>query len=206
MIIIDAPQNSPAWFSARLGKPTASEFSSIVTGKGEESKSRYGYALTLAAEVFAGQRLDAWEGNAATVRGHEMEGWALDAYSFVKDLELTRVGFCTTDDGAYGCSPDALAGDKGLVEVKSLSAKRHIEAMMYHKKNGCCPPDYVQQTQGQMMVTGRSWVDLVFYHPQLPMLIIRQTPILPVVAGLAAGIKALLAERDSVVDMLRRAA
>lgn len=203
MKTFDVDQRSDAWYALRVGKPTASEFSRIVTSKGEESKSRYGYAMTLAAELYAGQRVDAWEGNGHTERGRQLEAEALARYEFETDRQVVPVGFVTDDAEACGCSPDGLVGEDGLVEIKALKAERHIEAILYYRKHGHCQPDYVQQTQGQLWITGRRWADLVFYHPQLPLLIIRQEPILPVVAGLVAGTKALIAERDSVLAVLK---
>ena len=55
MQIHDVEQHSDAWYSLRAGMPTASEFSKIVTSKGEASKSAAVYARTLAAELFAGK-------------------------------------------------------------------------------------------------------------------------------------------------------
>lgn len=206
MICHDIPQRSPEWYALRCGMPTASEFSRIVTSKGEESKSRYGYALTLAGELFAGARLDAWGGNEHTERGRVLEDEALAAYSFMADAAASPVGFITDDAKTCGCSPDGLVGDHGMVEIKCLKAENHISAILYHRKHGTAPTDYIQQTQGQMWIAGRLWCDLVFYHPSLPMLVIRQEPIFPVVSGLATGIKALIAERDAVVSVLREAA
>jgi len=205
MIIHDVQQGSDEWHSLRAGMPTASEFSSIVTSKGEESKSRSGYAITLAGELYAGKTLDQWQGSAWTERGKELEERAFAAYSFYTDRSLTRVGFVTNDTGTYGCSPDALCGDDGLVEIKCLKAENHIKAMMYHRKHGTSPPDYVQQTQGQMLIAERKWVDLCFWHPDLPMLVVRHEPINAVVYGLESGLWALIKERDEIVSMLRSA-
>ena len=151
MRIYEAEQRSPEWYVLRLGKPTASEFGKLVTSKGELSKSLDGYALTLAAELYAGAPVDAWEGNAWTERGRELEDKALAFYAFMQDREIRRVGFVTDDSGMYGCSPDALVENDGLAEVKCLKAENHIRAILYAQKHGRCPPDYMQQAQGQMM-------------------------------------------------------
>lgn len=199
----DIEQRTPAWFALRVGKPTASEFSKIVTSKGEPSKSASAYALTLAAELFAGKTVDAWEGNSHTERGRELEAAALERYEFTRDVEVRRVGFVTTDDGVTGCSPDGLIGDDGLAEVKALKAENHIKAILYFRKHGRCPTDYVQQTQGQLMICGRAWCDLIFYHPELPMLVIRQEPLRDFHRILDAGVRDVIAERDAVLAVLR---
>ena len=205
MILHDVEQRSDGWYAIRLGKPTASEFSSIVTSKGEESKSRSEYAATLAAELYAGMRLDVWEGNIHAERGREFEDEALARYELANGVTVQRVGFITDDNEKYGCSPDGLVGEDGAVEVKCLKATRHIAAMCYYRKHGRCQPDYIQQTQGQIWISGRKWCDLIFHHHHLPMLVIRQEIIPEVVSGLKVGISKLIAERDEILDMLRSA-
>lgn len=206
MIIHDVAQRSDAWFALRAGMPTASEFSKIVTSKGEPSKSAATYAITLANELYAGQPVDAWEGNAWTERGRELEDAALNWYAFVNDIELTPVGFVTDDDKTMGCSPDALAGEDGLVEVKCLKAENHTKTILYFAKHGRCPTDYVQQTQGQLIVCERVWCDLIFYHPVLPPLTIRQTQDEAVCEGLGSAMPGLLKERDRVLEVLKASA
>lgn len=206
MQIHDVDQRSDEWYSLRAGMPTASEFSKIVTSKGEPSKSVSGYALTLAAELFAGKPVDAWEGNAWTERGREMESRAVELYEFAHDLDTVPVGFVTDDKDTMGCSPDRLIGDDGLIEVKCLKAENHVKAILYYQKNGRPPTDYVQQAQGQMMICGRKWCDIVFYHPELPMLTIRTEPDKDVQYALMDGIPKLCTERDRVLAALRRQA
>lgn len=206
MQIHDVDQRSDEWYSLRAGMPTASEFSKIVTSKGEPSKSASGYALTLAAELFAGTPVDAWEGNAWTERGREMESRAVELYEFAHDLDTVPVGFVTDDKATMGCSPDRFVGDDGLIEVKCLKAENHVKAILYYQKNGRPPTDYVQQAQGQMMICEREWCDIVFYHPELPMLTVRMEPDEDVRWGIAAGIPKLCAERDTVLAALRRQA
>lgn len=199
----DVEQRSAAWYALRSGRPTASEFCSLVTSTGERSKTLPRYAKTLAAEMFSGRTLDAWEGNAWTERGKEMEAEAIRLYEFANDCAVTPVGFVTSDDGSVGCSPDGLVGDDGLVEVKCLKAENHIEAILYHRKNGRCEPGYIQQPQGQIWITERKWCDLVFYHPVLPLLVIRQTPLPSLISALLPAISEVVTERDAILAALR---
>lgn len=206
MILHDVTQRSPEWYALRLGKPTASEFSRIVTSDGDRSKSASGYAIQLAAELFAGKPLEAWEGNQWTERGRDLEDEAIARYEFQSDLETRPVGFVTDDAGMVGASPDRLVGDDGLLEIKCLSAGRHIAAILYFERNGHCPPDYVQQTQGQILVCQRQWCDLVFYHPELPMLVLRRTRVHRIHDALIKGIASVISERDEVLASLRKRA
>jgi len=202
----DVEQRSEAWYKIRSGMPTASEFSKIVTSKGEPSKSAEGYALTLAAEMFVGNAVDAWEGNSWTERGRDLEEQAIQLYEFARDLDVLTVGFVTDDAQTRGCSPDGFVGDAGMIEVKCLKAENHTRAILYYQKHGRCPPDYVQQTQGQMMICERQWCDLVFFHPVLPMLVIRAEPNRDVQTALMAEIPKLCARRDEVLAALRKQA
>ncbi len=202
MIIHQMQQRTPEWEQIRLGIPTASEFSRLCTSTGEPSKSLAGYAKQLAAEKFAGTSLGSWGGNVAMERGRFLEEDGIRAYQFARDVALELVGFITDDEITYGCSPDALVGDDGCCEVKCLNAEKHIATMMRHREKGDIPPEFVQQTQGQIMIAERKWCDLIFYHPQLPLLIIRQEPIPAVVSGIMEGIAKVLKERDYVYGIL----
>jgi putative phage-type endonuclease len=168
MKIHDVEQNSTEWFALRAGKPTASEFKRIVSGTGKASTQATGYAHELAAEAFAGGEIDRWQGNEYTERGHELEADAAAMYAFQNDVEPEVVGFCTDDAEKWGASPDRLIDGDGILEIKCLSAKNHVAALMHFKKTGKPKADYISQLQGQMFVCGRGWCDIFFYHPTLP--------------------------------------
>lgn len=203
MILHDVEQRSPEWHAMRLGIPTASEFSQLVTPTGKPSASLKTYAMSLAAELYIGRPVNMWSGNAWTERGREMEDQAVSLYEFAHDAETRLIGFVTNDEGTAGCSPDAFVGDDGMLEIKCLKAEHHIAAIMHFKRTGACPADYVPQTQGQLMLCERAWCDLVFFSPELPLLSIRQTPQPEIMELLGKQIKALIAERDEVLATLR---
>ena len=200
MIIHNCDQGSAEWYALRAGMPTASDFSKLITSAGETSKSLAGYAITLAAEKYAGKPVDAWQGNGHTDRGKALEPAARAAYALIHDHEVTQAGFVTDDLGRYGCSPDGLVGDDGIAELKCLKAENHIKAIMYYRKYNVCPPDYVQQTQGQLLVCKRQWSDLVFYHPDLPKLVIRQEQDGYFIEALEHHIDMVIVERDRILS------
>lgn len=202
MIIHDVEQRSEEWYALRLGIPTGSAFSKLITSQGKPSKSLAEYATTLAGEKFSGKELEAWEGNQWTERGKELEIDAKEFYEFTNDVTVDEVGFITSDDKTRGCSPDGLVNDDGMTEYKCLKGERHIKAIMYYKKHNKAQPDYIPQTQGQMMIAERKWCDLVFFHPELPTLVIRQTYDEEFCATLAGLIDEVLVERDKIVKVL----
>lgn len=202
MIVHDVEQNSEEWLKLRAGMPTASEASKLITSKGEPSKSMKEYAKKLAQDMYAGKPVDAWEGNKYTERGHEIEPESISSYEFIQDIDTAVVGFCTDDHQRYGASPDRFAGENGLVEAKCLP-KKHIDALLYYKKFGKCPTERVAQVQFQLLVTGKEWCDVLFYHPDLPTLIIRQYPDEKIFAGIKGQIEACIDERDKILGILR---
>lgn len=204
MQIHDVEQNSPEWLALRAGVPTASNFKAIITSQGKPSTSMTTYAAQLAAEAFAGKPLEEWEGNQWTQRGHELEEQARAMYAFLRDAEVTRVGF-VTNHGA-GCSPDGLVGDDGLVEIKCLSPKHHVLALAYYQRHGRIPTDYVPQVMGQLFICERAWCDLFFFHPELPALIARTSRDPAFNGALVTQIRSVIAERDDLLSVLRAAA
>lgn len=199
MIIHNCEQGSSEWYALRAGLPTASEFCKLITSTGEMSKSLSGYAVTLAAEKYAGKPVDAWQGNGHTDRGKALEPAARAAYALIHDHEVKQVGFVTDALGLFGCSPDGWIGNDGVLELKCLKAENHVKTLMYYRKHKKCPPDYVQQTQGQLLVCARQWSDLVFYHPDLPKLVIRQERDERIIDALDVHIDMVIAERDRIL-------
>jgi hypothetical protein len=110
MQIVECDQGTDEWFRARMGIPTASEFSTVMAqGRGgAESKTRKTYMLKLAGELLTGEPMDKF-GNAHTERGKEMEPEARNLYAFMQDCEPQLVGFIR--NGQKGCSPDSLIGN-----------------------------------------------------------------------------------------------
>jgi len=202
MIIHEVEQGTDDWFLLRAGKPTASRFKSLVTSSGKESKSMVLYAQELAGEMYAGHQLDTWNGNSYTDYGKETEAEARAAYEMRTGLTVKETGFITDDMGLWGCSPDGLIDDDGMIEIKCLP-KNHIPALLYWKKNGKPPPDYIAQVQGQLFIAERQWCDLTFYRPELPMLIVRLKRDESFISGLRDQLVACIAERNNVLEILK---
>ena len=209
MIIHDVEQGSDEWHAMRAGMPTASEGSKLVTAiKAEPSKQMPDYAVQLAADLYAGAPQDRWEGNKWTERGKELEDAARAYYeNTFPDRSVTRVGFVTDDDSRYGCSPDSLVDEDGLLEIKCLKATNHVKVLMFMERNRVgliLPAEYILQPQFQLLVTERDWCDVLFWHPELPAVIVRQTPDERIVVNLRLQIESCISERDRVIDVLQR--
>ncbi len=207
MIVHDVEQGSERWFALRAGMPTASAFGKIVKADGTLSKSITAYASQLAAELFAGKPMESFDGNGNTWmdRGKETEAEAVSTYEFTYDVAVQKVGFITNDMGTVGCSPDGLVNDDGGIEVKCLKAENHVELTSYYAKHKVAPPKYLRQVQGSLWICQRKWWDQVFFHPDLPLLVIRQAPDLEYHAALAAAVATVIAERDAALKSLKGA-
>lgn len=174
MKVIEVQQGSPEWIHARLGIPTASQFSRIIQVSGKPSKSVDEYLYELVAESILGT-IPIEPKTQMMERGINLEPDAINWYESENGFTATvrRVGFCLTDDETAGCSPDALVNDDGGLEIKAPSPKKHI-------RNIEKPDDFIEehfcQVQGNLFVTGRKWWDLVSWHPTLPPLLIRVEP------------------------------
>lgn len=157
-------QGSVAWYNARLGIPTSSNFEKIVTPKGEKSKQSRKYLYRLIAERLIKESQDDQIGFVQWVdRGKAEEGNAAAMFEFTHERRLQPGRFVTTDDGRIGCSPDRLLDDKEAVEIKSPAPWTQIGYLL----DG--PGDnYRPQVQGQLYVGGFRAVHFYSYHPQMP--------------------------------------
>jgi hypothetical protein len=181
------PQYSPDWWEIRRGVPTASKFGDIMGKKMTLLAGAESYIDELIADTV---RLDP---NAMTERpmsaamrhGTECEPEARRFYEMERGVTVQLVGFCTTDDGTLGCSPDFLVGDEGVGELKCPQPKTHVS---YLRANAL-PDDYRAQVHGHLIVTGRPWCDFLSYCPGFPPLLVRVAP-----DEYTAKLRAVLAE------------
>lgn len=166
--IIECEQNSPEWYAARLGIPTASMFATVMaSGRGGgESKTRADYMRKLAGEILTGEPMDTYT-NVHMERGKVMEDEARDLYAFQKNAEPIRVGFVR--NGPKGASPDSLLDDNGGLEIKTALAHIQIERLMNDK----LPSEHKAQVQGNLWVCEREYWDFVSYCPKLPLFVKR---------------------------------
>lgn len=198
MQLVDCIQGTEAWFLARAGIPTASEFSTVLAkGRGgADSKTRRTYMLKLAGERITGKPMETFS-NAHMERGKVMEEEARNYYAFLTDAEPQQVGFIRND--LAGASPDSLLGDDGLLEIKT--ALPHILGDLI--LSGEFPSEHRAQTQGQLWVTGRQWVDLIVYWPGMPAFIKRAHRDERYIADLAAAVTQFNAELAEMVEKIR---
>lgn len=191
LVIYDCEQGSDEWLRARLGVPTASRFSDVLA-KGQ-GITRRKYLLTLAGEAITGDLAESFS-NKHMERGQVMEDEARQAYSFARDLDPVSVGFMRRD--RIGASPDSLIGDDGLLEIKTKLPSLQLEVLERKK----LPSEHVAQVQGQLLVSGRQFVDFVSYWPKLPIFITRVERDEPYIKTLEQALADFVGELDEYIN------
>ncbi|OOF51320.1 exonuclease [Rodentibacter genomosp. 1] len=163
LITLNCEQGTEEWLTARLGIPTATGISNIVTPTGKKSSSWTGYLAELVAESVEGLGEDSYK-SLDMQRGNQLEPQARMAYEFETDCEVVQVGGVYRNaDKDMMISPDGLIPSlrKGL-EIKCPKMKTHIKYLL----EGGVPNEYLIQVQVALWVTGYDTWDFVSYCPE----------------------------------------
>lgn len=168
MIILDHEQGTEEWFAARLGKPSASNFSKLITTTGKPSSSAEKYIDLLVAERLTGKS-EPFYTNDHMARGSELEPEARESYEFISVNTVTEHGFILDDSQEFGCSPDGLIEGGGL-EIKCAAQGTHAG---YLRDPQIAVKKYYHQIQGCMWICDRQWWDLFLYHPDMSHVLVR---------------------------------
>lgn len=167
MLIDYCEQRTDEWYTKKLSVPSASNFSKIVTTKGEPSKSAKKYMYRLAVEAVSGIRSKSYQ-SAAMKHGIKYEPQARAVYEWETDEPVQEVGMVYPDEQQrYLCSPDGLIGEgldikKGM-EIKCPDPDTHVDYLF----TGKLPTDYFTQVQGSMLVTGLDVWTFMSYYPNI---------------------------------------
>lgn len=188
-------QGTDTWHKLRLGLPTASMFSAILA-KGE-GKTRKAYMHRLAAEIITGEPTETFKSQAME-RGNNMEAEARDLYAFMRDADLTRVGFIT--NGRKGCSPDSLIGTNRMLEIKTQRGDLLIDTIL----KGEFPSEHRAQCQGNLWVAEREEIDICVYWPKMAPFIRTARRDEVYIQRLATEVHAFNEELDELVDRIKR--
>ncbi len=188
MKIHDCKQGELAWAKLHFGIPTASGLDNLLTPefelrKGELPKT---YVYKKVAEKLQGRPLiDLGSSSFMLEQGMIVEEEARPWYALEYDKKIKEVGFITTDDGRFGCSPDGLIpcsacgyGQNDVhvlncdlcmgLEIKSPAAHTHVKYLV----NGALPKEYACQVMGSMFATGfKKWI-FVSYRRGFPALVL----------------------------------
>lgn len=198
-------QGSDAWKALRAGKVTASRVADVLSKiKSGESAGRKNYRMDLVAERLTGKPADSFT-NSAMQWGTEQEPFARIAYETHKGLFVEQVPFVDHPTIEwFGCSPDGLVAEDGLLEIKCPNTTTHLEYL----QDGKPPSKYIPQMMAQMACTGRKWCDFASFDPRLPedlqLFVVRLNWDDAYIQEMEAEVKKFLNEVDATLSQLKR--
>lgn len=165
MKTFSSAQGSDAWKAERAGIITASNFELArrKNKKGEWYQDTQSYAFRLALERIGGAPLDDGIDTWAMKRGRELEPAGRARLAKALGVEIETAGFCASDCGLFGASPDGFIGTDGGCEIKCLVDPQRIARVVVSNDLS----DFMDQMQGCMWITGRKWWEYALYLPQL---------------------------------------
>jgi hypothetical protein len=177
MVIHDCEQGTLEWTKLHFGIPTASGLDNLLTPEFELRKGELPrtYVYKKVAEKLQGRPLiDLSASSFMLDQGMIVEEEARPWYALEYDKKIKQLGFITTDDGRFGCSPDGIIEDSGTpdndcgLEIKSPAAHTHCKYLCM----GVLPKEYVAQVYGSMFATGfHKWI-FVSYRRGFPALVL----------------------------------
>lgn len=181
MIILDTPQGSIEWITARLWRLTGSELKSNITTTGALSASKAAMknidkliaGIDLANEINRNphkvSELNEWElkkfmshyngdsfsGSLHTERGNECEPDAIAAMSEIIGTQIQPVGMCVMGNdknGVVACSPDGLDYRGGKLKAGAELKSPCLFNYYNHVTEGELPEDYKLQVHSGMAI------------------------------------------------------
>lgn len=168
MLIVDCIQGTDEWRDIRLGIPTASNASKLLTSTGKASTQSKAYMHALAGERLLGVPTETYK-NETMVRGNLLEEEIRQSFEFIMDLEVEQVGFILDDSKRWGISPDGIINGSQGLEIKAPLISTHIGYL----DKGKLPSAYKAQVQMSLLVTGFEAWYFCSYFPGLMPLILR---------------------------------
>lgn len=146
-MLINVKQGSPEWFTARLGKITAS-VASAVLGINPWHGPFWAYQEIMGKHKHG-------KPNLLQQYGLDNEAKARSCYEVLTGNLVTETGLWVSDEHPWlAASPDGLVGAEGTVEIKCLSELPE-GLPSYHE----------MQMRVQMICTGRDWGDYFCWLP-----------------------------------------
>jgi len=159
----DIIQNTQEWHEMRAGRIGGTSASTLlVKGKSEDGLGAGAYTMMYQKvhELLNGVEDVVELKNDAQQRGHDLEPIAKKRYEEITNNVINDVGYISQGI-LFGCSPDGLVGDDGGVEIKCPMGKEYVRYMTTMDID----KSYFAQVQWCLYITGRSWWDFIYFHP-----------------------------------------
>ena len=200
-------QGSPEWFSARLGKLTASRLGDLmkVTKYGESTyKTRL--RMELAIERITGKPASSVVMNQAMRDGVEREPDARKLFEAVTGKEVALCGsFDHPEIVNTAASPDGLLREEdAILEIKCPTPVTHGKNLMAETM----PSNYVYQVQWQIACTESTHGYFASYHPDFPkelrLKVVKVERDDEVISKIAEAVKKMDIEIESLINDIKQ--
>jgi putative phage-type endonuclease len=164
--LLTPDQRTPAWYTARVGKLTASRACDMLaTIKSGEAAARRDLRLQIVCERLTGVGQEDTFINKEMQRGIDREPDARAAYEAITGRLVQPCGFVQHPELATGGSPDGMIDDfTGLIEIKCPKSATHLSYLRSHT----VPKDYQAQMTHLLWLTGAAWCDFVSWDDRFP--------------------------------------
>ena len=151
-------QGTPEWYEARKGRITASAAGAILGNSPWQTRDD---VLRRMVREYHGATSEPIEGPQLAY-GTAMEPFAREHYEEITGHTVDQSGFIAREP-FFGCSPDGLIGNEGGVEIKCPYGLRDPNKGRF--KALAEQPQYYDQVQLSLWVTGRAWWDFYQWRP-----------------------------------------
>ena len=199
MIVNDSiTQGTDEWLQEKLGKPSASNASKIITNAGKSSKQRTDYLYSLTAEIITGQREETYK-NANMDMGNDREDESRKLFEMIHGVEVQQVGVVYKDEEKkFLCSPDGIINSEYGLELKNVLGKTQIKYLLKNE----VPSEYFSQIQFSLYVTGFKYWMFMTYSPGLRPLIIKMERDEKFIQALEIELKSFTEELESITNQI----
>lgn len=200
MITVQLEQGSESWFAEKLGKPSASNASKIITNAGQPSKQQEGYLYELVAQRLTGKYEETYQSMNMLI-GNEREQESREAYEFMHQVKVDQVGVIYKDaQKKFLCSPDGLVQKlKYGLELKNVLPKTQVKYLLGNK----LPSEYHGQSQFSLYVTGFQFWMFMSYAVDLKPLIVKVKRDEVYIRALAKELNGFCKRLDETTEKLR---
>jgi len=171
-LILPGAQGTDEWRQAKAGRITGTRFASVMADK--KTAAYQNLVTDLAWElVFGPDDPSEHYTSRFMEEGMEREPESIAWYTFHTDRACMQPMFVVDGQQDYiGCSPDLLADDDWMAQIKNPGRRAHLAVMASRK----LPSQYRWQVQGELMVCQRAGSDFTSYIPQLGGIIVPVEP------------------------------
>lgn len=166
-------QNTEAWLKLRRGVITASNISKILTPARLTISKSTGYLYQFCRQSVDDMPFGHFS-TKHTDRGHIEEALALEIYG-QKRGEIKKCGFIENTNHGFtiGCSPDALVGEDGGVQVKSFTPDNQFGNIVDDSIDAA----HMLQVQMELLVSERKWWDFIHQSSGTHQIVTRVYPL-----------------------------